>query len=299
MPTNETFHKSVLVQEVLNYLSPQPNKIYLDATFGGGGHTRAILEREPRCSVIAIDWDQYAIQRNAPILQTTYGERFTMLWGNFAHLYKLLKKEGITSVDGILADFGTSQFQIHERAGFSFQTDSPLDMRMSPAHYHTTAADILNQCDEKTLVEILQEYGEEPKSRTIARAIIEARKHTQFVTTGQLVSLFEEIFSVPAYKARHGIHPATRTFQALRIAVNSELENIKIFLPAAFGFLSHGGRMVCISFHSLEDRIVKSFFKEHQSQGAILTSKPVEASLEELAQNPSSRSAKLRAFEKI
>jgi 16S rRNA (cytosine1402-N4)-methyltransferase len=299
MHTKEVFHKSVLVNEVLHYLAPQPNKTYLDVTFGGGGHTRAILDHEPQCSVIAIDWDKHAIERNAPALRDAYGERFRTVWGNFAHLYKLLKKEGISSVDGILADFGTSQFQIHERAGFSFQTDSPLDMRMSPSHYHTTAADILNQCDEKALVEILQEYGEEPKSRTIARAIIEARKRTPFVTTGHLVRVIEETFSVPAYKSHHGIHPATRTFQALRIAVNSELENIKIFLPAGIGFLNRGGRMVCISFHSLEDRIVKTFFKSHQDSCSILTTKPVIATPEEVAANPSSRSAKLRAAEKM
>lgn len=299
MQPKETFHTSVLVSEVIQHLAPQPNKVYVDATFGGGGHTRAILEHEPNCSVIAIDWDLKAIERNAPALQEKYGDRFKILWGNFAHLHKLLKKEGIKSVDGILADFGTSQFQIHERAGFSFQKDSPLDMRMSPSHYTTTAADILNHADEKTLVEIFQDYGEEPMSRKIARAIVETRKHTEFETTGQLVEIIESLVSVPAYRARHGIHPATRTFQALRIAVNSELENIRIFLSSGFGFLNHEGRMVCISFHSLEDRIVKTFFKSQQSFCTILTPKPVTATEAELARNPSSRSAKLRAVVKI
>ena len=155
MDQTSTFHKSVLVQEVVTALAPQPGKTYVDVTFGGGGHTKAILDAEPTCSVIALDWDQKAIEQNAPPLEARYGKRFKVLWGNFAHLYKLLKKEGITQVDGILADFGTSQFQIHERAGFSFQTDSPLDMRMSPAHQHTTAADILNKASEQEIAHIL------------------------------------------------------------------------------------------------------------------------------------------------
>ena len=293
-----TFHKSVLVQEVLEALAPQPGKTYVDVTFGGGGHTTAILEAEPGCSVIAFDWDQKAIERNAPPLEERYGTRLKVRWGNFAHLYKLLKKEGITQVDGILADFGTSQFQIHERAGFSFQKDSPLDMRMSPAHQHTTAADILNKASEEEIAHILYVYGEEHLSRKIAHAIVDQRKKHPFQTTGQLVDLIESLIPVRIFKAKRGIHPATKTFQALRIAVNDELKNIEIFLKAALGFLAPGGRLVCISFHSLEDRMVKQFFRDHTGEFEILTPKPLIAQPEELAQNPSSRSAKLRAARK-
>jgi 16S rRNA (cytosine1402-N4)-methyltransferase len=276
-------------------MAPKPNALYVDATFGGGGHSKAILAAEPTCRVIAFDWDMQAIERNAPSVQAAYNDRIKVIWGNFVHLYKLLKKEGITHVDGILADFGTSQFQIHERAGFSFQKDSPLDMRMSPAHQATTAADILNRCDEKELQIIFQDYGEEPLSRKIAHVIVEMRKRTPFTTTGQLVDAVESLVSVKAFKSQHGIHPATRIFQALRIAVNNELENIRLFLSSSIHLLAPGGRIVCISFHSLEDRLVKNFFRTHQDTLEILTTKPIIATEQERTNNPSSRSAKLRA----
>ncbi len=295
----ETFHKSVLVNEVINYLSPQPGGIYVDATFGGGGHTRAILHAEPTATVIAIDWDKEAIETNAIALEQEFGERFKIIWGNFGQLYKLLKKEKIKEVDGILADFGTSQFQIHHKAGFSFQTDSPLDMRMSPAHQRQTAADIVNNATERELLEILFTYGEESQAKKIVRAIITARTISPITTTQQLTQVIEKVIPVAAYKHKRGIHPATQTFQALRIVVNQELENITSFLQAAHNFLKPGGRLVCISFHSLEDRLVKNFFKDHYHQFETLTNKPITATEQELAQNPSSRSAKLRAAQKI
>ncbi len=298
MATTNTYHKPVLVNEVLHYLAPQPHKRYLDVTFGGGGHTRAILEAEPTCSVIALDWDMQAIEHNAPPLQEAFGDRLQVIWGNFALLYKILKKEKINTVDGILADFGTSQFQIFQRAGFSFQYDTPLDMRMSPAHQHLTAATILNEWPEQKIVHIFQEYGQEPKSRTLARAIVESRKRHPFKTTGDLVALVEYVIPLKPFKAQHGIHPATRIFQALRIAVNNELDNIQSFLSSAIRFINPGGRLVCISFHSLEDRLVKTFAKEHENELTNLTPKPITASAEEVAINPSARSAKLRAVEK-
>jgi len=289
------YHKSVLVDEVLTYLNPQPNKVYVDATFGGGGHTQALLDYEPACSVIALDWDIKAIEENEPKLKEKYGDRLTVLWGNFAHLYKLLKKEKIKSVDGILADFGTSQFQIHHKAGFSFQSNTPLDMRMSPAHQRQTAADIINHYSEQKLATLFFSYGEEPQAKKIARAICAARVIKSITTTRQLSEIIESIIHVHAYREKRGIHPATKVFQALRIEVNHELENITSFLRAAVPFLNPEGRLVCISFHSLEDRIVKNFFKEHTQEVEILTAKPVTASPEELDRNPSSRSAKLRA----
>ncbi len=297
--TTTVYHKSVLIKEVLEYLSPKPGKIYIDATFGGGGHTRAILDAEPTCKVIALDWDLHAIEKNAPMFEERYGNRFKILWGNFAHMYKLFKKEGLTHIDGILADFGTSQFQIHERAGFSFQKDTPLDMRMSPAHQHTTAALIVNEAAIHELIKIFSEYGEEPMTKKIAYAIVEERKKHPFKTTGDLVDLIESLIPVRTFKAQRGIHPATRVFQALRIAVNNELDNIHSLLISSLRYLNHGGRLVCISFHSLEDRIVKNFFKEHQGELTILTPKPIIAGPEEIGSNPSARSAKLRAAEKI
>lgn len=294
-----TYHKSVLTQEVLQTLDPQPGKVYLDVTFGGGGHTRAILDAEPGCSVVAIDWDMKAVEQNSPPLIEQYGERFKILWGNFGQLYKILKKAGIKQVDGILADFGTSQFQIHEKEGFSFRKDTPLDMRMSHAHQHITAATIVNNASELELVKIFSEYGQEPMSRTIARKIVEVRKITPLRTTHQLAELIEKVASSKGPKSPRRIHPATRVFQALRIAVNHELDNIHSFLIAATRFLSPQGRLVCISFHSLEDRMVKQFFKDQNGVLEILTPRPLTASDEELAQNLSSRSAKLRAARKI
>lgn len=291
-----TTHKSVLVQEVIQYLNPQPGKVYVDATFGGGGHSRAILDYEPNCSVIGLDWDEASILQHAPALEEEYGDRLTMLWGNFANLHRLLKKEKINSVDGILADFGTSQFQIFERDGFSFRVDSPLDMRMSAAHYRLTAADVVNHFNEQALANIFFELGEERASRKIAHAIVEARKTTLFKTSGQLAQVIEKV--IP-FRGPRAIHPATKTFQALRIFVNKELENIKLFLPTAVGCLNAGGSIVCISFHSLEDRLVKNFFREKPHQLTTLTPKPVQATEEEIKQNPSSRSAKLRAATKI
>ena len=293
-------HKSVLVNEVLQYLDPKPGKTYVDATLGCGGHTSAILDLEPTCNVIGIDWDQKSIEQNAPILKEKYGDRINILWGNFAHLYKLLKNEGIKNVDGILADFGTSQLQIQEREGLSFMTDTPLDMRMSKSHYHITAATILNTCTENEIANILFEYADETYGRKIARAIINKRKTESFKTTRQLVELIETIIPRYTKTGKRHTHPATKTFQALRIAVNNELENIRSFLHASLPFLAPNGKLVCISFHSLEDRIVKSFFKEKEGllELKILTPKAITASSAELALNQSSRSAKLRAAEK-
>lgn len=292
-------HTSVLTREVLTYLNPQPHKLYVDVTFGGGGHSRAILQAEPQCTVLALDLDPNAIEHNAPALEQDFPGRFRVVWGNFSHIYKILKKEKINSVDGFLADFGTSQFQIHNLPGFSFQGDTPLDMRMSTAHEHATAAHILNHSSEKELLYILQNYGEERRSRTIARAIVEQRKIKFFKTTKDLVDCIESTMPGGKFPYTRGVHPATQTFQALRIAVNHELDNILLFLKAAVPFLSQQGRIVCISFHSLEDRIVKNFFKEQMGVLDVLTPKPVTAQDDELSANPSSRSAKLRVAAKV
>jgi len=295
---NKTYHTSVLPVEAIKHLNIRPGKTYVDATFGGGGHTRAILEADPTCTVIALDWDKIAIETNAPALEEEFGNRFKIIWGNFNQVYKILKKNKIFQVDGCLADFGTSMFQIKSKAGMSFQTDTPLDMRMSTAHHFRTAADILNRATIKELVYIFSEYGEEPKSKRIAFAITEERKKAPFKTTGQLVKLIESIINPKAFKAKRGIHPATKVFQALRIAVNQELDNIKKFLSGAVQMLKPNGRLVCISFHSLEDRLVKNFLRDNTDKLETLTPKPITPSPEEIERNPSSRSAKLRAGQK-
>ncbi len=286
-------HKPVLVNEVLQYLDPQPGKTYLDVTFGSGGHTQAILDKEPTCKVIAMDWDEVTLNRFGQDLLPLYGDRLKLIWGNFALLYRVLKREGIHKVDGILADFGTSQVQISERPGLSLFKDAGLDMRMSPPHQHETAEDVINKVDEKILADIFFTFGEERYSRRISRAIVEQRAKKKIKTTKELVAIIDAV--VPTTK--HNIHKATRVFQALRIYVNRELHNIRSFLPAALRALNPDGRIVCISFHSLEDRIVKQYFKEQHDLGVleVLTPKVVRPTFEEVAENSSSRSSRLRA----
>lgn len=296
--TKPLFHKSVLINEVLEYLNLKPGGLYIDATFGSGGHTRQILKAEPTCKVIGFDWDLRSLDTYAPLITEEFGDRFTPIFGSFAHLERILKKENIKKVDGILADFGTSQMQIVERSGFSIYRDTPLDMRMSLSHQRKTAADIVNSYPEKELARIFYEYGEERFSRKIAEAIVHDRREKRFRTTRELASLIERIIH---HRRGKGIHPATRVFQALRIYVNDELGNIESFLKQSVRALASEGRLVCISFHSLEDRIVKQFFreKEREDELKILTKKPVMATDEELIENPSSRSAKLRAAAKV
>lgn len=294
----KTVHTPVLKTEVLEYLEVRPKKLYLDVTFGAGGHTRAILEHNKSCKVIAFDWDANTIETFGTPLKEEFGDRLELVWGNFSLLYKLLKKYDIGPVDGILADFGTSQMQIAATPGLSVFRDTPLDMRLSTAHFQVTAADLLNKATEQKLEQIFFQLGEEPKGRQIARAIVKARAHIRFKTTGQLLDVIETV--IP-YRTKRGIHPATKVFQALRIYVNHELDNIQAFLPAAVQALNPEGRLVCISFHSLEDRLVKHYFQEQEQKNIIeiLTKRAVTATDEELAQNPSARSAKLRAAQKI
>lgn len=292
-----TVHKPVLVQEVLTYLAPGPHETFLDVTFGSGGHTRAILEKEPTCHVIALDWDAHTLEEFGAPLQEEFGDRLTLVWGNFAHLYKIAKKEGIKAVDGILADFGTSQVQLSQSDGFSFHYDTPLDMRMSPAHQKITAADIVNSATQEELEEIFFKYGEERHARRIARALIHDRAATPFRTTFQLAQLIERV----SPEKHRGTHPATKVFQALRIYVNQELTNIQAFFPAALELLKPQGRLVCISFHSLEDRMVKHYFQDQERLHVleVITKKAVVGTEQELQDNPSARSAKLRAARKL
>lgn len=295
LSNDQIVHKPVLVNEVIQYLKPEAGKTYLDVTFGSGGHTRAILEHEPTCKVIAMDWDTAALDRFGTELQEEFGDRIRLIWGNFALLYKILKKEKIDHVDGILADFGTSQVQIVNRPGFSVYRDTALDMRMSPSHYQETAAQVLATFSEQALRELFWQLGEERHAKVIARAIVQERAKHQLTSTGQLVDLIEKV--VPSARNSSNIHPATRVFQALRIYVNKELDNITAFLGHAPSILNQGGRLVCISFHSLEDRLVKQTFATQEKAGTleIITRKVITAQPEEIKENPSSRSAKLRA----
>jgi len=292
-----TGHKPVLIKEVLLYLDPQPGKIYVDVTLGGGGHTRAILLKEQECKVIGLDWDKKVIDSTALALQEEFPDRFFPIYGNFAKIYELLNRNGFKKVDGILADFGTSQIQIKNTPGFSFSNDSFLDMRFSSGMYRLTAYKVVNFFKEQRLAEIFFEYGDESRGRKIARAIIERRKTKRIETTKELAALISDM--TPG--SYHKIHPATKVFQALRIFVNEELDNIKSFLTNSMNVLALDGRLVCISFHSLEDRLVKTFFKEKSNPNLnniyfeMITKGACKASEEEIIRNRSARSARLRA----
>lgn len=296
-------HKPVLLEEAVKILSPRDGKTYLDCTFGGGGHTRRILESAD-CKVVSLDRDPAAIER-AKAVSADYPDRFEFRPLAFSDLDKL----GGESFAGILFDFGVSSFQLDTpERGFSFMREGPLDMRMDTTKGFT-AREYIESADESELVEILREYGEEPRARKIARAIIAAREADKISTTAELAKAIAE--AAPSHER---IHPATRAFQALRIKVNDELGEIERALPKAFAALESGGVMAAISFHSLEDRIVKKFFKKAAGRpedrfdtsfvqdrvklAELLTRKPILPSEEETANNPRSRSAKLRAIRK-
>lgn len=289
-------HKAVLVNEVVTALvgDDSKNKVYLDVTFGCGTHTRALLNSDPDAFVIAIDWDGNAIDTYGQQVYLEYPGRFRIVFGNFANLYKIAKRERFPLFDGILADFGTSQVQIMERPGFSFSVDTDLDMRMSPQHYRIKARDIVNNESAEYLRQLFWQLGEEKNARAIVDEIIKERKINPITTTRQLAALVMR--ALPSKYVRTGIHPATKVFQALRILVNKELDNIGAFLPAAISLLKKGGRLGCISFHSLEDRMVKQFFidQEHFGKVTIINKKAIVATPEELSKNPSARSAKFR-----
>ncbi len=302
-------HTPVLLSEVLDALSPKDGGVYVDGTFGNGGYTRGILE-VANCEVIAIDRDP-SVKPAADKLKEKYGERFTFIAGEFGNIKALLNGRRI---DGFVIDIGVSSMQIDQaQRGFSFQKDGPLDMRMSGQGQ--TAADIVNTYEEQALANLIYKYGEERKSRHIAYKIIERRAEAKFETTTDLANIVRDV--VP--KSKDGIDPATRTFQALRIAVNDELGELERALKAAQDVLNAGGRMVVVSFHSLEDTIVKRFFREksgampnasryapqsfvqEQKSPATFSSiskKAIRPSHEESAANPRARSARLRWAEK-
>lgn len=294
-------HFPVMSKEVLLWLIREDGRIYLDCTVGYSGHAEKLLEAtSPDSRLIGLDRDAMAIASSRERL-ARFGDRVLLIHGHFVDLKQHLASGGISQVDGILFDLGVSSPQLEEPArGFSFQEDGPLDMRMDQS-MSGTAADLINRWPEAQLADVIFQFGEERFSRRIARAIVHARERHPLATTKQLVSVIEG--AVPA-NYRHGrLHCATRTFQAFRIAVNQELDSLEPALRDAVDVLSPGGRLCTISFHSLEDRIVKHTFRALSGKGdpslMVLTKKPQVPTREESDRNPRSRSAKLRAAQRV
>lgn len=309
-------HIPVLKNEVLDYLLPalKSGGLVVDATLGAGGHARAILENNQLCRLIGIDQDQEALaiaQENLKELK----DRVELVHGNFVDLDLIIKKSN--KIQAILFDLGVSSMQFNNSdRGFSFRLDGPLDMRMDQSQ-NLTAAEIVNHWPQPTIEQILREKGEEWQFKKIARAIVESRQKQKIETTGDLVRIIESALNIHYGGKGMRVHPATKTFQALRITVNHELYNLAVVLPQAINLLAPGGRIIIISFHSLEDRIVKNIFRNltknclcpiekpectcgnNNAKIKILTKKPITPSNEEIQTNPRARSAKMRAAEKL
>ncbi len=283
-------HKPVLMREVLHVFEGKAIRFFFDGTLGAGGHARAILEAHPEIErYYGCDRDPTALAIAAKNLEP-WGKKVEFIRGPYADADKYLKKG--ECLDGFLIDIGVSSMQLDERGrGFSFLGDAPLDMRMDPDG-DLTAEEIVNRFSEAELARIFHEYGEERRSRQVAKAIVEARRKRKIRTTAELVDVVKPVAT------RGRLHPATLVFQALRIVVNDELGQLEKGLKAGIDLLCEGGRIAAISFHSLEDRIVKNRFRDEKKRLKILTKKPVGPSAEEMRANPRSRSAKLRAAEK-
>lgn len=305
-------HKPVMLNEVLEYLNPSDGMVYVDGTFGAGGYTKAILAKA-NCKVYAIDRDPN-VKVTADELSKEFPGRIEFIAGFFGNMESLLSERGVKKVDGIVLDIGVSSMQIdNSERGFSFKKDGPLDMRMSGEGI--TAADIVNSMPEKELADVIYRFGGEKKSRYVAKAIVNARIIEPITTTKRLADIIRSVVRM----AKDKIDPATRTFQALRIVVNDELGELENALAAAELLLNYGGRIVIVTFHSLEDSIVKNFLREKSGNlpnvsrhipianennptakvFSILTRKALIASGDELNQNPRSRSAKMRAAQKV
>jgi len=308
------FHRPVLVEEVIRGLDCRPGAVYVDGTVGGGGHAEEILRRSsPDGKLVGIDLDAQALAESRKRL-APFGERAMLVQGCFSEIPEILDRLGIGEVDGILLDLGLSSHQLETAGrGFSFTLDGPLDMRFD-CRSGPNAGDLVNRLSEKDLARILREYGEEPMAARIARSIAAARRKAPVRTTGELAEIV--LRAVPARFRRPGIHAATRTFQALRIAVNSELEVLQRVIAGGVDRLHQGGRFCIISFHSLEDRIVKDAFRSwgrdcicppelpvcscaREPKLRVLTRKPLRPPAEEISENPRARSAKLRIAERI
>ena len=281
-------HCPVMLEQVIEFLSPQGDEVHVDMTIGAGGHSRAILEKLDGGRLLGLDRDEEILEFAKKNLKEV-GENFSLHCRPFSYLPKILKEEKIEKINGVLFDLGVSSLQLDQpNRGFSFLREGPLDMRMG--HNKVSAAQIVNKYPEKELAHIIWKYGEERRSRRIAKAIVENRRKKPIQSTLELANIVSKALGYTQGR----IHPATRTFQGLRIEVNDELKMLEQTLEAILPFLAPGGRIVVISFHSLEDRIVKHFFRAHKEELDILTKKPLMADRREQHANPRSRSAKLR-----
>jgi len=292
---NNGYHQPVLVKETIAMLKIRHGGKYIDATLGGGGHTKKILESGGL--VLGIDKDPEALTRIKNELPNYIKERKLIIHrGNFENLDTIAKENGFGTINGVLFDLGMSSDQFESGRGFSFMKDEPLDMRMDP-DLGVTAADLVNALSQKELFGIFTKFAQVERAREISGAIVENRKLLPIKTTRELVEIIE---SVPAYRRQTDLHPATKVFMALRIAVNNEQESLERVLPQASKLLVTGGRLAVISFHQGEDRIVKQFFRNGQTMGIKeINKKPIMVSASEVKSNPRSRSAKLRVGEKI
>ena len=308
----EFSHVPVMLEPVIRELAIKPDGIYVDGTLGGAGHSSVIASKLTTGRLIGVDRDRDALQAASGRL-APYGGKVTIIKDEYVNIPEILKGLGISGVDGILLDLGVSSWQLDSpERGFSYMNDAPLDMRMD-REQRRTAADIINEEDERELTRILREYGEEKFAGAIARRIVAKRALKPVETTGELVEIIEE--SIPRKAKLKGGHPAKRTFQALRIALNSELDEISQAVESLAGCLNPGGRFAVITFHSLEDRIVKDGFRTlekpctcppdfpvcvcgKKSMGHVVTRKPILPEEEEIALNPRAKSAKLRVFER-
>lgn len=306
-------HKSVLLEETIEGLRVKPDGIYVDGTLGGAGHAAEVCKRlSAKGRFIGIDQDQDAIVAASERL-AGYGDRVTIIRSNYCYMVRELKRLGIDRVDGILLDLGVSSYQLdNEERGFTYRTDAPLDMRMDQRQSRT-AADIINGYDEKELYRIIRDYGEDKFAKNIAKHIAAARQEAPIRTTGELTEIIRR--AIPMKIQAAGGHPAKRTFQAVRIELNRELDVLRDSLDGMIDILGDGGRICVITFHSLEDRIVKTIFRKNEnpctcppdfpvcvcgkkSKGKVITRKPILPGKAEQEENPRSKSAKLRIFER-
>ncbi len=285
-------HTPVMVDEVVEHLAPSRGGVFVDCTVGLGGHARVLLDAGAT-RLIGIDRDRDALARAGEVL-TPFGDRVSLVHGDYRNLAEVLDERGIETVDGVLADLGVSSMQLDAPdRGFSFRRDEPLDMRMDRSS-GATAADMLAAADERTLADVIYEFGEERHARRVARAIVDAERTRRIETTGRLAEVVRRAIPRKGYSR---IDPATRTFQAVRIWVNRELDGLDGFLSRAVGRLAPAGRLVVITFHSLEDRVVKHTLRALQTAGTITirTKRPQVPTEAEIERNPRARSAKLRA----
>jgi len=293
-------HIPVLAEKLAEQINLPPDGVMVDATIGHGGHSLLFGKiLGPEGVIVGLDVDNNAICRAQSILKDLIC-KVILIHSNFSQITEYVRKQGIEKVDFILADLGICSAQLADAGmGLSFQTNMPLDMRIDK-RLKTTAADIVNKADEKSLADLIYNFGQDRASRRIARFIVQQRRQEPITTTGQLATIVCKALKRPGQKRKIRIHPATRTFQALRIAVNNELDNLEKLLASAPDLLRNNSYIAVISFHSLEDRLVKSDFRKNESQGIyrIITKKPIAPAREEIAKNPRARSAKLRIAQK-